>query len=251
MKSCYNAVLVLLLFTSCAKEKPFVFAEKVFSEKDFGTCKDKNCPTINIHYLEATQQDEKARTINLQISRTIIDMILSYQEDTSGVLSVDSAIEYFIKDFQQHEEDFGTNFFSHDADTYMQVVYQSEELISMDLNFYFFTGGAHGYGGTLFLNFDAKTGILLSPANLFNNIKSITKIAEEKIREQYQIPKGQNINATGFWFKDDRFHLPENIGFTETDIILLYNAYEIASYAEGTISVTIPKEEIIELLIFK
>lgn len=251
MKSHSYVVLMLTLFVSCAKEKPFVFVEKAFTEKDFEACKVKNCPAINIHYLEAAQQDEKAISVNSQISKTIIDLILSFQVEVSEVLTVNKAVEEFIEDFQQYENDLGSNFISYDADTYMQVVYQSEELISMDLNFYFFTGGAHGYGGTLFLNFDAKTGTLLTAANLFSEAESITKIAEEKIREQYQIPEGQNINATGFWFKDGRFHLPENIGVTETEIILLYNAYEIASYAEGTISVTIPKEEIIEILNYK
>lgn len=251
MKSCFYILLTPILFLSCVKEKPFVFIERALTDKDFKACKIKNCPTIDIHYLQATQQDEKAAFANSQISKTVIDLILFFQDKTTEVLTVDGAVEEFIVDFQQYEDDLGSNFMSYDADTFMQIVYQSEEIISMDLNFYFFTGGAHGYGGTRFLNFDAKTGVLLTADNLFSETETLKTIAESKIRAQYQIPEGQNINATGFWFKDNQFHLPENIGITDAEIVLLYNAYEIASYAEGAISISIPKEEIIETLNYK
>jgi hypothetical protein len=34
-------------------------------------------------------------------------------------------------------------------------------------------------------------------------------------------------------FKKGKLHLPENICFTNTGLLLYYNIYEIASYADG------------------
>ena len=59
-----------------------------------------------------------------------------------------------------------------------------------------------------------------------------------------EIPADSSINATGFWFEDDTFYLPETIGFQDSSIIILYNPYDIASYADGTIEIIIPLEDV-------
>ena len=41
-------------------------------------------------------------------------------------------------------------------------------------------------------------------------------------------------------FEEDRFSLPENLGFTPGGLELLYNPYEVASYADGPISLVLP-----------
>jgi hypothetical protein len=49
-------------------------------------------------------------------------------------------------------------------------------------------------------------------------------------------------------FEKDHFYLPENIGFTEKGIKLLYNQYEVASYADGPIELTLPYKDIRKFL---
>lgn len=41
-------------------------------------------------------------------------------------------------------------------------------------------------------------------------------------------------------FPGNRFDLPDNIGYSTKGLILHYNPYEVASYAEGPVVVTIP-----------
>ena len=52
-------------------------------------------------------------------------------------------------------------------------------------------------------------------------------------------------------FEEDAFYLPENIGFTPKGIQLLYNQYEVSSFAEGPIEVTIPYNEVKKYLTIK
>ncbi|MEO0900922.1 MAG: RsiV family protein [Bacteroidota bacterium] len=59
-----------------------------------------------------------------------------------------------------------------------------------------------------------------------------------------KIPQDENINITGFMFDGDVFHLSENIGYVPEGIQLIYNQYEVASYADGPIVLTIPYTEI-------
>jgi len=112
------------------------------------------------------------------------------------------------------------------------------------LNSYTFTGGAHGYGAATFLNFDKQQAIELENYELFSDIEGFTAHVETKFRETQQIPIDDNINATGFMFTNDAFHLPENLGFTKDGIQLIYNQYEVASYADGPIELTIPFAEV-------
>lgn len=251
MKKLTFLLFISFIGTSCVKDRLITLQEKSFESTTFGPCVGQTCPNFNIHFLEASSSTENAQLFNAEISNEIVQLLLSFQEDFSPAsTTIEEAILVFIDDYRKYQRDLGSLSFSYEADTYMEIIYQSNDLISIDLNFYLFTGGAHGYGGTRFLNFDRSTGKQFSMEELFTDIKPLEEIAEKMIREQYQIPADQNINATGLWFENDQFHLPKNIGFTENEILLVYNQYEIASYAEGSISLSVPKSDLMPYIKF-
>jgi hypothetical protein len=106
-----------------------------------------------------------------------------------------------------------------------------------------FTGGAHGYEGNRSLIFNAKSGRSLTYDQIFKDKKAFTAFAEKKFREKYKIPAGKSINITGLMFENDKFILPQNIFYTDNGMLLLYNAYEVASFADGTKELLIPYSE--------
>ncbi|MEX0362627.1 MAG: RsiV family protein, partial [Allomuricauda sp.] len=108
---------------------------------------------------------------------------------------------------------------------------------------YTFTGGAHGYSAVTFLNFDKIKGQETEQWELFEDEEGFVNYAETKFRIQEGIPQDANINGTGFMFEGDHFHLSENLGYTQDGIQLIYNQYEIASYADGPKILTIPFAE--------
>ena len=124
------------------------------------------------------------------------------------------------------------------------MVYEDENLVTLKLNSYSFTGGAHGYGSTTYLNFDKKSGKELENAQLFDDFEGFIEFAETQFRKQEEIPQDQNINTTGFMFEGDNFHLSNNMGYTSEGLQLIYNQYEVASYADGPISLVLPYSEI-------
>ena len=44
-------------------------------------------------------------------------------------------------------------------------------------------------------------------------------------------------------FEENQFTLPENIGLSADAIVLHYNPYEVASYADGSLILEIPLEK--------
>jgi hypothetical protein len=117
-------------------------------------------------------------------------------------------------------------------------------MICLEMKQYLYTGGAHGYGSAWYLNVDLQSGEELSTYDLLNNVDHFKNYAEKVFREKLEVPEGGSINATGFWFDEDEFYLPETIGFQDSNLILLYNPYDIASYADGAIEIDIPIKEI-------
>src|SRR5699024_277078 len=111
-------------------------------------------------------------------------------------------------------------------------------------SYYLFTGGAHGYGGVHFLNFDAQSGKYLTAEDMISDIPALTDFVEKKFRQKYNIPPNVDINSQGFFFDDGKFALPENMALTDNELILLYNPYEAASYSEGQIRFVFPRKTV-------
>ena len=75
--------------------------------------------------------------------------------------------------------------------------------------------------------------------------------AEKKFRAKYKIPAKKSINATGLMFEDEKFDLPQNIFYTDKGLLLYYNSYEAASYADGPKELLLPYVEVEEFLRLK
>lgn len=101
------------------------------------------------------------------------------------------------------------------------------------------------------LLFDPKTGKQIANETLFKNWNLFKIFAEAKFRTKYKIPKDQPINSTGMQFENDGFQVAQNLFFTNEGILLHYNPYEIASYADGFRDLLIKYEEANDYLIIK
>jgi len=244
----YFYLLTITLFLSCSKGVPLIFTSESFTENSLELCKNIGCPDITINYVKVNGNSEASEKINSEISTAIISALHIEDESEPRAKTIPEAAERFIKSYRMDSADFPDMSAEYFAEINATETYNSKKLVSIQLQLYLYTGGAHGYGNTTFLNFDPQTGAKIALEDLFENLEDFTLIVEEKFRDANNIPKGESINDTGFWFENEVFYLPETIGFTKTDLILLYNQYEIASYADGPITLKIPIQEVTKYL---
>jgi len=228
----------------CEEETKISFLPKAISPQ---TCDD--CPVINIILPEAVPENESTSKINNEIAHYIIDL-LSFNESEAPE-TIDKAVLTFNNEYSNLKQDSPEDIVGWEANINGQVTYADTHMTSIRFEHYLFTGGAHGYSGITFLNFDLKTGEPMEKDEIFRDIISFKSVVEKKFRQQENIPAGESINSTGFMFEDDVFVLPENIGFTEQGIEIIYNPYEVNVYSEGSITLLIPYEEVREYLRFK
>ena len=241
------SVLILLLnlglFLSCKKERPLVFSSESFTESKLELCKDISCPEITINYVQVQGDSEASEKINSEIITFIISALHIEDEGEPSAASIPEAVENFIKAYRMDSADFPDMSAEYFAEINISESYNSKKLVSFQLQQFLYTGGAHGYQNNSFLNFNPQTGLELPLESLFTDIENFTILANNRFREAHKIAKTESINSTGFWFEDDKFYLPETIGITNEGLILIYNQYEIASYADGSIELEIPMEE--------
>jgi hypothetical protein len=250
MKRLLLFTTLLSLVSACKKQEALLIKPMNFSEKVLSGC-DTGCPEITVNYISVEEDSERSRKINAKINEFIIDALYLGDEATSpSAKDIGEAAAGFVSTYRTHSAEFPDMQLEYFAEINISETYHSEELLSLEMRHYLFTGGAHGYGATFFANFDAKTGEELEPEDLFTDIDTFTLYAEKAFRKEYEIPDNESINATGFWFENDTFYLPESVGFEAEHLVLIYNQYDIASYAAGPIELQLPISEIKNYLAF-
>lgn len=242
----FRFLLVLLLISSCQDEKkttelPLRFEKESIIKKAGENCDsaDYDCTIISLELLRAKGPAKVSEKINRKLQEHAISTISS--EENPQITDLEELTNSFISEYSRAAKDF--------TQEPTWEAYLNESLYSKDTNFVsigitteIFTGGAHGYKSLHFLNFDPQTGETLFWKDIFK--PEFKHHVEKLFRKEHDIPADANINSTGFWFENDTFHLPANIGFTDEHVIIVYNSYEIAPYAAGDFYMEIPLEDV-------
>jgi len=263
MTKYFCLLLAVVALSGCKKDKeeelvvespgePSVlnFQSQEYSAKTKLPCKG-TCTYVSISVPEAAGGDPVvADSINKKIFNTV-RKIVYFGEKPTNAANYDEIMSSFIKSYEDLATKYPEEAIPWEAKIKATQEYASDSLINIKVNNYMFTGGAHGYEGNLSLLFDAKTGRTLTKADLFSDVEGFTAYAEKEFRKHMKIPAGKSINSKGLMFENDKFKLPENIFFNKEGIVLLYNPYEVGSFADGPEELTLSFEEVKQYLKMK
>lgn len=229
-----NWVFIFAFFvvvSSCKEEASISFSDKELTIKEDAE--------ISIIYPEATGDKQITAKINNAVENYISSTLL-FSEEESKNAPLQKAITTFTENYSKFKTDFPESNQKWIASIEGEIVYQSPEIITISVNSYLDTGGAHGNDVITFLNFNAKTGETLGNSDILDLNDSLNILAEQYFKSEVITPE----NTMSDYFFGEHFHLPANIGFSEEGVIFLYNVYEIASYAQGYTEFVIPFDEI-------
>ena len=249
MKRILTFIALFLIVVSCDKEvEKLEFTSSEMTAEDLPTCKKDICPKIDMQLVKAQGKSPLADTVNEAVAQVVTSSLSVDPDEEKKIKTLDEGLANFISVYRDYKADFPQSPEDYEVKMTSKVSHQDENLISIAIDAYTYWGGAHGYGSKRYLNFDVQTGGQLDKETLIKDKPGFLAYAENKFREQQDIPNDGNINDTGYMFENDTFSLPENIGFDGDDVILVYNPYEVAAYAEGQIVVRIPVEEVKDYL---
>ncbi len=229
--------MVIIAIWSCDDEVNITFEDTLIETADQAK--------ISIDIPKAVGTNSVADNINKVIETYAANQTNMANEEFEEK-SIDQAIKKFNMEYETFSNDFPEGLQQWEALIDGEVTYQTPEIISITINSYIDTGGAHGNTTVGFLNFNAQTGGELTISDLISDREKFSKIVERYF-ENETAPKNENGEIQDFFFGKD-FQLPESIGFSDEGVIILYNTYEIASYAQGITEFVIPYSEVESVL---
>jgi hypothetical protein len=191
-----------------------------------------------------------ADSINKKVF-SVLKEIIYFGEKPYTSTDYNGLLASFIDSYEKLQKEFPNENFGWEAEVTGSIKYQSESILNIEINHYTYTGGAHGYQGMRSLLFDPSTGKYIANDELFNDKVAFMAFAEKKFRAKYKIPANKKINETGLMFENEKFNLPENIFYTDDGLLLYYNSYEAASYADGPKELLLQYKEVNDYLVFK
>ncbi len=219
----YKIKFLFILFIaaiSCKKEETITITSENFTEEFKGNCKGDNCAKVTIDYIKFKGEKVVIDKINHTIGSSIIYFLNSDLEKKLNASTITEAANIFIKRYESDRKEF-PDLSPYDAELTVLNSKTSSEIVSVKTRHYSYAGGAHGNTIFSFLNFDPKTGNIMTTNSILKNKKEFTGFVEKIFREKNNIPEGESINSTGFWFDKEVFKLPETIGFSETNLVLI------------------------------
>jgi len=242
----YIIFAVFLLISGCSNE--LSFKDQSFQKKTTLPC-NENCPEITVKIPIAKNAPVVADSINKKVF-SVLKEIIYFGEKPYTSTDYNGLLASFIDSYEKLQKEFPNETFGWEAEVTGSIKYQSESVLNIEINHYTYTGGAHGYQGLRSLLFDPSTGKSIANDELFNDKAAFMAFAEKKFRAIYKIPANKSINATGLMFENEKFNLPENIFYTDNGLLLYYNSYEAASYADGPKELLLPYKEVNDYLVF-
>ncbi|MGJ5641685.1 DUF3298 and DUF4163 domain-containing protein [Formosa sp. S-31] len=228
LKSSLLAALISLTLFSCSRE----FKPIAFEEKNITTASNT---IVEINIPEAIGSGMASKNINSTLLEKTA-LALQTNQDSIQNIDIEKNINTFNKAYTEFKTDFPETALEWEAQIDGEVMFQSPEVLSIALTSYTNTGGAHGILVISFLNFDAKSGLLLDNQKLFTDFESFKKLAKSYFDKEIEDKKD-------LYFDPDTFVLPQNIGYSPDGLTLLYNSYEIAPYSTGITEFVIPFSE--------
>lgn len=209
----FRLAFVLLALLSCEKEIVYETTTKSFQTADFDVCNDQPCPEINITAIQINQPAVVSSQANHWIKENIIALIQGDHQDPPS--SIEAALYTYINDSQIAYPESVALSTQHEITIGSSISFSSNDLLSIYLNKYQFSGGASGFRTTTYLNINPKTGKRFDVLQLVS--EDFYAFAKAYYIQQNNTILDTDLNET---------ELVE-IGFTDVGIITIYKTVDV------------------------
>ena len=153
-----------------------------------------------------------------------------------GQIITDTGKEYeFIKTLKDGEERFNTYCFIVEP----SIITNTSALLSLSLNMYDYTGGAHGNYWSYYFNYDLSTGEEITLDRIFKDDIDYLEVLYQYLFERVKDNEVFRNNLDIYYYKDKE---PLQFYIEDGEIYIFFDVYGIGSYADGQQVFDIPIE---------
>lgn len=240
-------LMIGIFFSSCKKDIVYKFDYSTMGIDAVAACAVEPCPEVDISLVKVQQPQSISKNVHGLFEETVIQILEEEGQDSS---TIPQAVANYVNNIQTGYPEGDVLSGLNEVMITTEIAVASNTLLCIILEYYKYSGGAHGYGEIQYYNFNPQTGEVYPKAAYFKDESGFLNLAKAHFYTMFDITEGTSLSSRGFFFSEDIFHLPKQIGFTDTEVVLLYNPYEITSYADGPVELRIPINEALEFLNF-
>jgi len=250
-----SSFVLFVLIISCQEKKseqvntqslPSIIIKEILVSSDNCDPESSNCTYVHLEYPEYSDSTKG------QLNQIITDKMKVIAADYFREDAIEGTFEYiaelFIRDFEDFKVDFPAYQFGWYVKIFAEIIYESEKLISLRIDSESFTGGAHPNSSTSLYVIDIQSYKELTTSDIISDTTKFKQILEQEFRKVKGMREDQSFADVGFYINDGDFLLNDNIGITETSVIVQFNPYEIAPYSEGATTLEIDQNKLSGLL---
>ncbi|HMN18309.1 MAG: DUF3298 and DUF4163 domain-containing protein [Ignavibacteriota bacterium] len=233
-----SLTIILSAFIFCSVSYPvldsYSAADSVIIEsRNYSNSKSDSSIWINIDYpfILNVNNSEVINRINIALEDEFKQSIAWYNEMVS-----DTTV--FFDEQYPMQYSFETGF---------EVFYNSKDFVSIVLNHYQFTGGAHGNYFAVGYNINLSDGSFLSLADIVQpgKLDLLAYECEEAILEKYQ---ANSLFEAGLFENEIVISEDQDFYIIPGALVLQFDPYEIGPYAMGEITAEISFDKIKDIL---
>ena len=247
------ALSAILAFTACQeKGDKYAFQYVTFKETlPYTQGKDHPSCVFDLHVLKAHGTDTIfADAFNLDISTFLFGKRTT---DVRGAMThfIDSVIDVFKQENKEQiqyakEEGFEPRDIDYEYVINTEVHYGNHrDIIGHFINMYQYTGGAHGGTFITCRNYRLEDGSVITLDDYFKPgyEEVLIPILEKKLLEYAECSSRDELDEHGY-FSNEPMFVSENFEIRQDTIDFIYNQYDIAPYSTGITVLSVPEDEI-------
>lgn len=233
-------------------EQPTLSHSKSSFEKNAGPCGSDGvdlCASVSMDYPVfegGDAADAMNRSIYAMLSGILNNVAPSGTEDEAP--NLEAVGEVFGNDYLEFIEESADFATSWEVETQGDVMLQNEKITVVSLGTYTYTGGAHPNARTDIFVFDNNNGKRIGWDELIIDKAGLEQLAQNAFRSAREAYESEVAYEESDYFWGGPFKLPENFGFNEQGLYMIYNAYEAAPYVFGPTDFTLPYTDLNQVL---
>lgn len=262
-KVIYTSVLISLIGTSYVyanieyknynKDSNFLtyYSYKQLSANDIFTIEEKTDnennkffkADIKYPYLKIKSNYNKKDDTQIKIIQNINSAISNTVTNAKDKIEKDS--EEYKKSYEADSNKDNTIKYQYEAIYNYKIAYNKNNILSIPLTMYEFTGGAHGLTNIKSFNYDLVKEKELKLEDLFKANSNYKEVINNHIKEEIsKQPENYFQGQDGFSSIKDN----QDFYISDEGIVIYFSLYDIAPYSSGIPMFTITWDEIIDYL---
>lgn len=238
MKKIFCICLSFLIFAGCKKKTaeepvPFEFELKEFHQKSAINCSDGNCTEISISIPLIINPDNTVTQKINQSNLNAVHEIVSFDENRSAAKNYEEVVYSFIESYEKMVAEYPDENMPWKADIKGDISFSNDDLLSFTVEYYTFSGGAHGFKSEKAINYNPKTGEAYQTKDLIKDWDGLQKI----------ISKHLNPDDISIYDENNQLIYPESIFFYNDSVVALYNSFDVTTFIDGPVKVEMNKTD--------